>query len=91
MKSKKNTKKSKNQYSLLTIIFLALLFIVVSCEFEVDIDDIVDPIITADKYEPNNKLTEAYAITLGTTYNAKISGETDDDWFKITPSHGKDT
>jgi hypothetical protein len=91
MKSKRNTEKSKNQYSLLTIIFLALLFIVVSCEFEVDIDDIVDPIITADKYEPNNKLTEAYAITLGTTYNAKISGETDDDWFKITPSHGKNT
>ncbi len=91
MKSKKNTEKSKNQYSLLTIIFLALLFIVVSCEFEVDIDDIVDPIITADKYEPNNKLTEAYAITLGTTYNAKISENTDDDWFKITPSHGKDT
>ncbi|HHU96370.1 MAG: hypothetical protein QM293_04180 [Bacteroidota bacterium] len=91
MKSKKNTNKSKNQFSLLTIVFLALSFIVVSCEFEVDIDDIDDPIITADKYEPNNKLTEAYAVTLGTKYNAKISGETDDDWFKITPSHGGDT
>ncbi len=91
MRTKKQTEKSKNHFSLLTILFLALSFIVVSCDFEIDIDDIVDPIVTADKYEPNNKLSEAYAITLGTKYNAKISDVTDDDWFKITPSHGKDT
>jgi|BioPla2DNA2_1021312.scaffolds.fasta_scaffold07170_1 hypothetical protein len=90
MKSKKNSEKSKNQFSLLAILFLALSFIVVSCD---DIEIIVDNdnIATADKYEPNNKLTEAYAITLGTKYNAKISENTDDDWFKITPSHGSDT
>lgn len=91
MKTKKNTKKSKNVFSLLTILFLTLSFIVVSCDFEIDLDDIIDPVITADKYEPNNKLTEAYAVTLGTKYNAKISDVTDDDWFKITPSHGSDT
>jgi hypothetical protein len=90
MKSKKNSEKSKNQFSLLAILFLALSFIVVSCD---DIEIIVDNdnIATADKYEPNNKLTEAYAITLGTKYNAKISENTDDDWFKITPLHGSDT
>jgi len=84
MKNKKNTclEKSKNQFSLLMILFLALPFIMVSCDL---IEDIVD------EYEPNNKLSEAYAIALDTKYNANISEETDDDWFKITPSHGSDT
>ncbi len=91
MKTKQSTKKSKNKFSLFTILFLALSFIVVSCDFEIDLDDIIDPVVTADKYEPNNKLSEAYAVTLGTKYNAKISDVTDDDWFKITPSHGSDT
>jgi hypothetical protein len=79
--------KSKNQFLLLIILFLALPFIMVSCDL---IDD-VDPITIADEYEPNNTLSEAYAVALGTKYKAKISEETDDDWFKITPSHGRDT
>ncbi len=87
MKNKKNTylEKSKNQFSLLTILFLALPFLVVSC------DIIIDPISIADEYEPNNQRSEAYAIALNTKYNAKISENTDDDWFKISPSHGSDT
>ncbi len=90
MKNKKNTylEKSKNYFSLLIILFLALPFIMVSCDI---IDGTIDPKTTADEYEPNNQRSEAYAIKLDTKYNAKISENTDDDWFKITPSHGSDT
>ncbi|HOT17739.1 MAG TPA: hypothetical protein PLB07_08820 [Bacteroidales bacterium] len=89
MKNQRNTclEKFKNQLSLLAILFLALPFIVVSCDAIEDID----PIATADEYEPNNQLAEAYAIALDTKYNAKISEVTDDDWYKITPSHGSNT
>jgi len=79
--------KIKNQLSLLTILFLALPFLMVSCDIAEDIDSIT----IADEYEPNNQLSDAYAIALDTKYNAKISEVTDDDWYKITPAHGSNT
>ena len=59
----------------------------VSCDIAEDIDSIT----IADEYEPNNQLSDAYAIALDTKYNAKISEVTDDDWYKITPAHGSNT
>jgi len=67
MKNQRNTclEKFKNQLSLLAILFLALPFIVVSCDAIEDID----PIATADEYEPNNQLAEHTRLlwTLSTT------------------------
>ena len=38
---------------------------------------------TGDAYEPNDAMSQAYAITSGTTYNGKISTSSDQDWFKF--------
>jgi hypothetical protein len=92
-------KKFKNQFSLLTILFLALSLVMISCEKDDpdsnneddDDDNNNDPVTIVDEYEPNNERSEAVAIDLDTKYNAEISEKTDDDWFKITPAHGSDT
>ncbi len=50
-----------------------------------------DPVTTPDDFEPNDERSEAFPITLGMEYNAEISENVDDDWFKISPAHGSDT
>jgi hypothetical protein len=89
------SKKVKIQFSLLTILLLAFSLVMVSCEKDDPDpnteDDNEDPVTTVDEYEPNNERSEAYTIDLDTKYNSEIGEVTDDDWFKITPSHGNDT
>ncbi len=74
---------------------MAFSLVMVSCEKDNSDpdkeDDDNNPVTTVDNYEPNNELSKAFAISLDTKYNAVISEDTDDDWFKITPSHGSDT
>lgn len=71
----------------LTSLLLMLSLVLVSC----DILSIDDTVPTVDDYEPNDERSEAFIIALDTTYDARISDDDDDDWFKITPSHGSDT
>lgn len=90
----KNQIKMREHRSLLSIVLVAILFTMASCgkkdepEPKNDDDDIVKFV---DEYEPNNERSTAFLIELNTIYNAKIDGETDDDWFKIIPAHGSDT
>ena len=71
----------------LICLMLMLSLVLVSCNL-LPIDDIVP---TVDDYEPNDERSEAFIIALDTTYDARISDDDDDDWFKITPAHGSDT
>jgi hypothetical protein len=38
----------------------------------------------ADTYEPNGTISQAYAVTSGTTYNSYIASTTDVDYYKLT-------
>jgi Zn-dependent metalloprotease len=48
--------------------------------------DSVGIIQFADTYEPNGSLTQAYAVTSGTTYNSYIASSADIDYYKLTTS-----
>lgn len=43
---------------------------------------------TTDPYEPNDSLSQAYAITSGTTYSSYISSSSDVDCYKLTGRSG---
>lgn len=40
----------------------------------------------SDTYEPNGTISQAYAITFGTTYNSYIFSSSDVDYYKVSPT-----
>nr|WP_243428169.1 M4 family metallopeptidase [Clostridium rhizosphaerae] len=49
----------------------------------------VGVVSVSDSYEPNNTLSQAYAITSGTTYSSYISSSSDIDYYKLSTSTGR--
>jgi len=49
----------------------------------------VGVVSVSDSYEPNNTLSQAYAVTSGTTYSSYISSSSDIDYYKLSTSNGR--